>query len=342
MKKVSDEKIDLVITWVDGSDPEWKKKKNKYSFSQKDKESVNDARFRDWDNLVYLFRSIEVNMSWINKIFLVTCGQIPSWLNLNNDKIEVVFHEDFIPKEFLPTFSSHTIELNLHRIKNLSDKFIYFNDDIFALKKISKKDFFINDLPCDSGILNIHCVKKSLMIHTIACNDTAIINEYFDIRSTLKDIKRWFNIKYGIKNNMQNIILSRCPRFPGFKQFHMPNSFLKSSYIELWKEESDYLSRVCMNKFRDKTDVNQWVIREWQLAQNKFIPTTKYKLGTMIDFEKEDYASALKKCEKTIKNSKTKLICINDGDTIENHEYLSVKIKEYLKNKFPNKSKFEK
>ena len=70
----------------------------------------------------------------------------PSWLNVANEKIVVVKHEDFIPKEYLPTFNSHTIELNLHRIKGLSEYFIYFNDDTFILDKLQEKDFFKNGL----------------------------------------------------------------------------------------------------------------------------------------------------------------------------------------------------
>ncbi|MEX6253875.1 hypothetical protein [Providencia huaxiensis] len=54
-----------------------------------------------------------------HKIHFVTCGHYPNWLDINNHKINFVKHSDFIPKEYLPTFNSHTIELNLHRIKGL-------------------------------------------------------------------------------------------------------------------------------------------------------------------------------------------------------------------------------
>lgn len=343
MRRNSNDKIDIVITWVDGNDEEWMKEKEKYSLEQEQLESTNNARFRDWDNLVFLFRSIEQHMPWVNKVYLVTCGQIPKWLDINCEKVKVVFHEEFIPKEFLPTFNSHTIELNLHRINGLSEKFIYFNDDIFVLKDMKPKDFFKSDLPCDSAILNVHCVKKSRMIYNIACNDVAIINEHFDIKNTIKGNKyKWFNMKYGVKNNIQNFIFSVCPRFPGFKQFHMTNSYLKSTFEEVWNKEYEYLYDTCLNKFRQKNDVNQWLIREWQLVKNNFYPTPKHKVGTMIDFEKEENTQALKKCISTIKNSSTKLICINDGDTIEDYEHIRSEIYNALENKFSKKSSFEK
>lgn len=67
--------------------------------------------------LKYWFRGVEKYAPWVHKIYFVTCGQKPDWLNENHDKLVLVNHEDYIPHEYLPTFSSHTIELNFHRIK---------------------------------------------------------------------------------------------------------------------------------------------------------------------------------------------------------------------------------
>ena len=123
--------IDFVIIWVDGSDKKWLHEKNKYQ-----KNSINiDAeinRYRDWDNLKYWFRGVEKYAPWVNNIFFVTWGHIPSWLNTNNPKLKIIKHTDFIPKEYLPTFSANPIELNLHRIEELSENFVFFNDDFFV------------------------------------------------------------------------------------------------------------------------------------------------------------------------------------------------------------------
>ena len=146
---MSDNKIDFVIIWVDGGDIEWQKQRNIYS--GKDPEDLADYRFRDWENLKYWFRGVEKFAPWVNNVYFVTCGHYPKWLNLNNPKLK---HEDYIPIEYLPTFSSHTIELNLHRIKGLSENFVYFNDDFFLTKPVSPDFFFKNDLPCISAGLN--------------------------------------------------------------------------------------------------------------------------------------------------------------------------------------------
>jgi len=53
----------------------------------------------------------------------------------------IVNHKDFIPEEYLPIFNSNAIELNMHKIKELSENFVYFNDDMFVLKEMKKEAF---------------------------------------------------------------------------------------------------------------------------------------------------------------------------------------------------------
>src|SRR5690554_4427002 len=136
------EKIDFVIPWVDGSDPKWQKVRNQF-----DDNNFIVSQYRDWDILKYWFRGVEKFAPWVNKIFFVTWGHVPEFLNLEHPKLVIVRHEDYIPKEYLPTFSANVIETNLHRIEGLSDKFVYFNDDVFITKKVTKEDFFKNGLP---------------------------------------------------------------------------------------------------------------------------------------------------------------------------------------------------
>ena len=113
--------IDFVITWVDGNDLEWKREKVARLGHTDMDISVNaddrKERYRDWDNLRYWFRGVEKYAPWVHKIYFVTCGQKPDWLNENHDKLVLVNHEDYIPHEYLPTFSANPIELNFHRIK---------------------------------------------------------------------------------------------------------------------------------------------------------------------------------------------------------------------------------
>ncbi len=134
------EAIDAVITWVDGNDPEWQQ-----SYAKATNRPILAKRYRDWGFLPYLFRGIEQYMPFINKVHLVVASesQVPNWINRN--QVHIVLHEDIIPAAYLPTFNSTTIELFLHRIPTLSERFIYFNDDMFPVAPLSESTFFQED-----------------------------------------------------------------------------------------------------------------------------------------------------------------------------------------------------
>ncbi|HFI0346424.1 TPA: Stealth CR1 domain-containing protein [Streptococcus suis] len=335
------EKIDIVITWVDGSDPSWLEKQKKFKSKNLSNESVNDARYRDWGTLKYVLRSIEKNVPWVNKIFLATDNQVPKWFK-KQEKLKIVDHSEFIPEQFLPTFSSHVIECFLHRIPGLSEKFIYFNDDTIVLRESKQTDFFINGLPVDFASLHIHAVKKSLMIHQIANNSVSIINEHFEINEVLKkERNKWFNIRYGIKKNLKTLLFSFTPRFPGIEQPHMPQAYLKSTFYDVWDKEADVLIETATHKFRDKNDVNQWLFRNWQITSGKFQPVSPRKRGLMIDFEKNDELFELEKCEKALLKKSYLMICINDGDSIKNHDLIVPKVSDALEREFPKKASWE-
>ena len=137
------QEIDFVITWVDGSDDRWQKEKQETRKRLGIMADVDDRkeRYRDWDNLQYWFRGVEKYAPWVRRIHFVTWGHLPKWLNTDHPKLHVVNHEDFIPREYRPTFNSHTIEWNLHRIPDLAEQFVYFNDDIFLTNQVCEEDF---------------------------------------------------------------------------------------------------------------------------------------------------------------------------------------------------------
>ena len=135
--------IDFVVTWVDASDPEWLSQKEKYhtELSHSEKKDNSSFRYREWGMFRYWFRAVEQYAPWVRYVWLVTCGHTPEWLNTEHPKLRVVRHEDFIPKEYLPTFSSICIELNLWRISGLSEHFVYFNDDMYLFDNASTKRY---------------------------------------------------------------------------------------------------------------------------------------------------------------------------------------------------------
>ncbi|KAF0715889.1 Aste57867_3111 [Aphanomyces stellatus] len=162
--------IDVVYTWVNGSDPRWKKDKDYWHrrwkaqingeiFDETDESMVYDAsaaatenRFRDNEELRYSLRSIEMYAPWVRHVYLVTDGQIPNWLNVDAPRLTIVPHRAiFANQSHLPVFSSPAIEANLDNIPGLSSMFLYFNDDVFLGAPVVPEDFI-----SPSGVQNIY------------------------------------------------------------------------------------------------------------------------------------------------------------------------------------------
>lgn len=334
---MKNDKIDAVILWVDGNDELWLEEKKKYLPSI-DSENNNSNRFRDWDNLQYWFRSIEMNADWINKIFFVTWGHIPVWLDTSNPKLVVVKHSDFIPKEYLPTYNSNTIELNLHRIKELSENFILFNDDMFIINKTSENDFFKNNLPMEfySETIDYAIKPNDIYEHTLF-NNMSIINKYFNKRDTYKkNFNKYFNLRYGLRNNLTTILLSRFKNFSMIINPHLPVSLKKSILKEIWEIEPETLNNCCLNRFRDLSDVSQYLIRYFQLAKGEFYPKSP-KFGKYYALEDDNYEII-----KDLKKSCYKIVCFNDTPKIDDFEKSKETLNLYFKERFPKKSSFEK
>lgn len=134
-------RVDVVIPWVDGSDPVWRARRNQYASELTDSTGNAEQHFRDNGELRYLLRSIEKYWPFSGDIILVTAGQTPDFIDPDSG-IRVVHHQDILEKQFLPTFSSRAVMSALHRIENLSERFVVFSDDIFLCREATMEDFF--------------------------------------------------------------------------------------------------------------------------------------------------------------------------------------------------------
>jgi hypothetical protein len=149
MSEAARKPIDAVYTWVDGSDPSWKARKQRRLAEQRrhhgsvDGDASSDARFRDRQELRYSLRALERFAPFIRKVHLVTDRQVPSWLDAGHPDLQIVFHDAIFPDpSHLPTFNSYAIESHLHRIPGLAERFVYFNDDILLSAPVTEADFF--------------------------------------------------------------------------------------------------------------------------------------------------------------------------------------------------------
>lgn len=323
--------IDFVICWVDGDDPAWIKEKDKYQPGQRN--DNRDIRYRDWDILKYWFRGVENFAPWVNKIHFVTWGHVPKWLNVNHPKINIVKHEEYIPNEYLPTFSARPIEINLHRIEALAEQFVYFNDDMFILKPMKETDFFINGKPCDMGVMDI-AIKPDEAHGSAVYNAINVINRHFNKSVTLNDnLFNWINPIYG-KELLKTLLLMPWGYYTGFYTPHLPNSFLKSTYNEVWMKEYDLLQLTSSHKFRDKLDVTQYIFKFWQLASNNFVRRKNVGRNFIL-------GQNTTKAIEAISNQSYKMICLNDSEEVEDIEAVKDKVISSFEKVFPELSSYE-
>lgn len=331
----STEKIDFVIAWVDGNDPVWRAEKDKYTPDEQ-KGDKRDVRFRDWDILKYWFRTVELFAPWVNRIHFVTWGHVPTWLNTEHPKINIVKHTDYIPEKYLPTFNSHTIELNLHRIKGLAEQFVYFNDDMFITAPVTPEDFFRKGLPCDTFAMNaIYFGKDS--VGSINGNNVGIINDHFNKKKQFSaNWTKWYHPANGLKKLIRTTLLMPWPWFPGFLYGHSVTNLLKSTMETVWEEAYEELDKTCLDRFRQKTNVNQWIFKYWQLVSGKFAPVTAK--------DKKCYhvKETVEPVCQSIAQERFKIICINDTEKTVPFETLAKEVRDCFEEKFKEKSAFEK
>lgn len=332
-------KIDFVILWVDGNDLSWQKERNKYA-PKKIENGVNgNIRYRDWDNLKYWFRGVEKFAPWVNNIYFITWGHLPEWLNINHPKLKIVNHKDFIPKKYLPVFSSNPIILNLHRIKGLSEKFVFFNDDIFLLNDLTEEDFFRKNMPVDNYIeFNWNSADEEPVFAGMLKNNYDIANKYYNKRETiLKNLFKVFNLKYGVMNNFRTLKMFITSKdIKGIHNNHIAQPFLKEYFYKLWELEKAKCDETSRNKFRTPNDITEYAIRYFQLLDGNFVPRS-------INFGK--YFSAGENNSQLIsyiENQKGKCICINDTDSNIDFEKCKEEINGALDKILNEKSTFEK
>ena len=337
-KKTSGMKIDFVIPWVDGSDPAWQKEKYKYVGIDEPDAGVD--RYRDMGILKYWFRAVEAYAPWVNQVHFITWGHLPEWLNAECPKLHIVNHKDYIPEEFLPTFSSHPIELNIHRISGMSEHFVYFNDDMFLNGPVKPEFFFRKGKPCDF----LRCAPIEFSDTTdvyahVSTNSIRKVNFYYSYAKLfLRHPSKLVNVRYGLAASLDNFAkLGNIHHYVGLKDHHLPNAYCKKTFLDVWKAMPEVMDRVSGNQFRTPFDVSQSVCRYWQLASGQFYPVSQSSRGRYLSISYPiDYVEA------TLNDPNIKMVCINDTSRDVDFEQTMTQIVALFEKKLPNKSSFEK
>jgi hypothetical protein len=198
---------------------------------------------------------------------------------------------------------------------------VYFNDDQFICKPVTKELFFREGKPVHQARLHaIRAGKIGAMMPHIYLNTAEVVNEHFNMKEVLKkDRSKWFSVaKNGAATVFENLFCSQYDMFPGFSNEHLPGPILKSTMDTIWDLEGDRLDETCMHRFRDVRDVNQFVFRYWQLASGNFVPEKLENLGAYLSI-KSDRDSVKRLCE-CVTSGKFSLLCLNDVDALDSYE----------------------
>lgn len=299
--------VDAVYTWVNQTDPEWQRKwLDAFPESEFDPD-----RFTDNDELKYSLRSINKYAKWINKIYIVSNCSKPAWLK-DNPKIEWVFHEEIYPSEdMLPTFNSHSIECCLHHIDNLSEHFIYFNDDVVLGQPCLKSDFF------DSAGRSISYYEPYGMVYDGSMREN--IPDYMKASINSCRLLKEIAPNYSARN------LTR----------HVPHA-LKKSVLQRIDECFNFdINRTRYSKLRSDIDINltsflyhhySYITKESVSGDIKNIIVRPSNIKMIVDEQAFSH----------------KVMCFNDGAGSAVDKNYKATTKKYLNRRFSEPSPWEK
>lgn len=307
--------IDLVYTWVDGSDPVWKKKRDRTIGKTEERSATNcEGRYKDNDELRYSLRSVEKNAPWLRRIYIVTDSQVPEWLDTSNSKIRIVDHKEILPPEVLPTFNSVVIEHALYKIPGLSEHFLYANDDMFFNRPVNPEDFFTSE---GKPIIRM------------------IWRPFRRLGLKLKKFVSGGKISYyneTIKNSA-DLIEKRFGKWIGSKPHHNIDAYCKSLYKETEEIFHDSIVETLCNHQRTENDIQRVIYSYYPIvSKNCKLEYVRRRDSFRLRNHKRKYYALMEKLNPMF-------FCLNDSQyaTDEDRKFGQ----RYLQDRFPNPSEFE-
>jgi len=341
-------KIDFVLPWVDSSDTSWQEDKLRYEGKYNNEDRKNSTRFRDTNTLKYVLRSIEKNCPWYHKIYLITVGHTPSWLNVSHPKIELIAHEElFIDKANLPVFNSNAIEMNLVNIKNLSEKFIYLNDDMIIWKSLKKERFFKDNKPVD--FFHHAWVPRNKIFEMLKGKDTwvdAINNNIRLLHNTSftssMSPNQYYHYSYSLKQKISNFIQKNIyKKLFWINHWHHPQPYTRHTLDSVYATYSKEMIDTSNHKFRSSKDITPYLYRYWHLVKGDFYPYF-HNDGLVVKISSLKYLQSI---ITHINQSDTiNFVCFNDQMSDVNQDEFNqiiVVLEKHLSSTFPQKASFE-
>ena len=303
--------VDVVFTWVDGSDKQWLAKFQQYFNEPELKTALyatDMARFEDHNELYYSVGSVLRFLPWVRKVFIVTDNQRPSWLNeYPVEKIEIIDHTQIIDARFLPTFNSHVIEANLHKIPDLSEHFIYFNDDVFVAKPLEKIHFFQ-----PNGLASIFLADKSI---------EELANRGIETPTLLASQNNIMLLERDYHCKIDTPLV------------HTYSPLRKSVYDLAWKKYKAEIQLFFENKFRAANDLN---FTNFLIPWLMYLEGMSYPRGEICYYFNIRSPDALAKYHKLLEKKRIQQqphsFCANDFNSIKSIPDYQVKLLDMLVN----------
>ena len=308
--------IDAVYTWVDGSDPQWIESKRRLeaqlSGREYHPEANHEARFESKDELKYSLRSLEYFAPWFNKIYVVTAGQVPPWLNVDHPKIVVVDHKDiYYDPGHLPTFNSNSIISRLHHIPGLNEHFIYLNDDVMFGKPVRPQDFFL-----PNGAVKVFPSRN----HRPFGAPTVADGPHFNLT---KNIRKLLREEFGLT-------VTRAVK-------HTPYPMLKSVHFEMEEKFREVYERTWASRFRHHGDIvaDQLFHYYSQIVGKAVATSITYRY---INIRDDNYRWVLR---ETLRQRNRSTLCLNDAPDEDVNPLSDEEVMDFLNAYYPVRSSFE-
>lgn len=309
--------IDWVFTWVNGQDADWQEMYGQYAPEVRT-DASDGSRFEHRDDLKFALRSLDEYAPWIRQIHVVSNCKPPEWLDLDNPRINWVWHEELFDSSELPTFSSHAIETTLHKIPGLAEYFVYSNDDFYLARRACPEDFFGGNGTCLTkfeswGMVNGEVVDGDPDYLNAARNSGRLL---------LKDFGGW----------------------PVNLHTHSPQSLRVSILEEMEERYSEEFKRTRSARFRTKDDiaVSGFLFHHYAFATGRGVAVdARTQLVQQNHNFKNVFASLLRQRNRWSGSPKLSF-CVNDGNGSMDNVLWNESALKFLCEYFPTKSQFEK
>lgn len=247
--------VDVVITWVDGSDPRLAAKREQALHQVPDSGNIGGlpTYYASNNEIRYCVLSILKFAPFVRNIFIVTDGQDPDLYGdvrahfpERMDSIKIVDHQEIFKgyEDVLPTFNSTSIETMLWRIPGLSENFVYFNDDLFLVREILPEEWFIKNRPVLRGKWCLAPFKKLL--------SNRLKRAYNKIWRRRSQYTPRFSFYLGQWNAASLLGM----RFRYFFNCHTPHPFSRSRFENFFATHQEILQKNISFRFRNQAQYN--------------------------------------------------------------------------------------